>query len=95
MQWNLIPFDKVVVEVEVRLGGLAETLRPPLGSFDGRYFAQHLGPSQKNAGRPFGANSNCFEIGRPSPPMASLFMAEEPVCIAMVEFGFASGVGFA
>jgi len=27
--------------------------------------------------------------------MASLFMAEEPVCIAMVEFGFASGVGFA
>jgi len=27
--------------------------------------------------------------------MASLFMAEEPVCIAMVEFGFASGVSFA
>ena len=54
-----------------------------------------LGPSQKIAGRPFGANSNCFEIGRPSPPMASLFMAEEPVCIAMVEFGFASGVSFA
>lgn len=44
--------------------------------------------------RPSNANLNCFEIGRPLVPASILFVVGL-FRIAIVEFGFASSVGFA